>query len=52
LRIEVNKQNPMTRFRERSTQVDGRSRFPYAAFLICDCNDFHLWPPQHGNMLC
>jgi len=36
----------MAQFRERSAKIHGRGRFPDAAFLISDRDDFHFIPEQ------
>jgi hypothetical protein len=41
LRIEIDKQNAIAQFRERSAKVHGRRRFADAAFLVSNRNDFH-----------
>src|SRR6266487_1852203 len=45
LRIEIDKQNAIAQFRERSAKVHSRRRFADAAFLVSDRDDFHSGHP-------
>jgi len=46
LRIKINKQNAMAQLRQPSAEIYGCGRFPDAAFLISDRDDFHFIPEQ------
>ena len=41
LLIEINEEHPTPKATGPLRDVDGGCRLPNAAFLICDCEDFH-----------
>ena len=52
LRIEIDKQDPLAQLRQGRAEIDSRSRFTDAAFLISDCDDLHLLGSALPTRLC
>jgi hypothetical protein len=58
--IEIDKQNPLARLRQRGAEINGRGRFTNPAFLISNSDDFHFnrtvaaaiwrWLPCHREL--
>src|SRR5437588_2376226 len=49
LRVEIDEQNALGAFRQRSAEIYRRRCFANASLLICDGNDFH--PRRSTNIL-